>query len=115
MANIYENMFVERVIDGDTIEVYGSTEPEHFARKKVRLYEINTPEIRGASRPEGLAAKEFVKNLIEGRTVTLKVYGRDDFGRWIADVYIGVIDIIIKGEELNDKLVDEHYAEEVKR
>ena len=59
----------------------------------VRIVGINAPELREAN---GAAARDALARLIEGRTVRLEFPGprkRDHFGRLLAQVYNGEMDI----------------------
>lgn len=61
---------VVRVVDGDTIDVDIDLGFNMTARKRLRLYGVNTWETRGAERPRGLLAKEYVETLLlSGRNV----------------------------------------------
>jgi endonuclease YncB( thermonuclease family) len=55
---------VVRVVDGDTIDVDIDLGFAITARKRLRLYGVNTWETRGAERPRGLLAKEYVETLL---------------------------------------------------
>lgn len=76
---------ISRVIDGDTA-VMDIDLGFHIWLRDVhlRLRGINTPE-RGK---EGFqAATDFVKNFFDRNPkVIINVYGRDKYGRWLADV-----------------------------
>lgn len=74
-TNEFETIQVKRVIDGDTIE---STNGQ-----KIRLKGINTPE---KSMPFYNDATEFSKN-IENKSVMIKSYGVDRYGRTLAYVF----------------------------
>lgn len=100
-----ENTRVERVIDGDTIEIEGG--------QKVRYIGIDTPETVDPRRPVGCFGKEASeenKRLIEGERVLLvkDVSDTDKFGRLLRYVYINAEDnkIIF----INDHLVRQGYA-----
>ena len=101
----YYSAKVVRVIDGDTIVVdidLGfniSLNDIHL-----RLARINTPEIRGSERVEGLKSKEYVQKILEGETILIHTIRCDAWRRWIADIYIGEVCV-------NDDLVDLGYAE----
>lgn len=92
-----------RVIDADTIVF----EPldlgnDVFLRKCiVRFYGINAYESRTKNPQEkekGLAAKKFIKDLIEGKEVTFESIRREKYGRLLGKVYF-------EGKCLNDELV----------
>lgn len=91
--NSYEEGFVERVVDGDTIIVEG---------KSVRLLGINTPE---KGERYYLEAKEFLEKEILNQTIYLKS-GTDD-----TDLYNRKLRYIYhSGENVNRKLVEAGYA-----
>ena len=88
-----DTAFIDRVIDGDTVE---SNETS------IRLLGINTPE-RGEI--YYLEAKEFLEDLVLNKTVRLE-YGKDKkdrYGRTLAYLYIG-------SNNVNLKLVENGYA-----
>jgi endonuclease YncB( thermonuclease family) len=68
---------VARVIDGDTVEVSN--------KEKIRLIGINAPEIGDKF---GKEAKEFLSSLIEGRVVKIEEYGKDEYGRKLAFLFL---------------------------
>lgn len=96
----YLNAQCIRVIDGDTIECNIMLTFDTRITKKIRLARIDTPEM---NEPEGPAAKEAVKNLLQNRRINLHVMGKDSWGRWIAEV-------IYKDENISDWLLGNQYA-----
>ena len=97
---------VVRVHDGDTItvETGGRTE-------KVRLVGIDTPELddeRDAYRDEAVAAREFVRLRLKGKSISLERDGeqgdRDDYERLLRYV------ILPDGTNFNEELVRKGYA-----
>lgn len=85
---------VTRVIDGDTIEIDGST--------KVRYIGIDTPE---AGDCFGEEAKKANENLVGDKSVRLEydVQRIDKYGRTLAYVYAGEVFV-------NEKLVQDGFA-----
>lgn len=83
---------VIRVVDGDTfdLEVDPGFHLEYTDR--FRLYGFDTPECRlgrGCTPLEkeiGLLVKEYVKQLIEGKTVTIRTYKEGSLKRWLCDI-----------------------------
>ena len=79
----YEAMVV-KVIDGDTIDCLVALGFGITIKVRYRLNGIDTAE---KDTPLGQRTKEQVKSLIEGKTVFLKSYKPDKYGRYLADVY----------------------------
>lgn len=76
----------------------------------VRLKDIDTPEIRGEEREEGLRVLEFVRERYpEGTEVTLKSYKdrTGKYGRWIGMIFTE------EGESVTATLVDNGMARRV--
>ena len=100
-----------RAIDGDTIECsvdvgFGLTTVQRF-----RLWGIDTPEKRSsdtATKELAYAAQEFTANFIEGIDFMIQTYKTDDFGRYLAKVFVpqGSNEYIC----LNELLVIEGFA-----
>ncbi len=111
---------VVRIVDGDTI--YVDVDLGFYLRQtmKVRLKGLNTPEIRGPERPEGLKSKHFVEEkLADCPAVVIKTNKIGKYGRYIADVWFlaGSDDphtILEQGQSLNKLLLDKGLAEEVR-
>ncbi len=87
---------VTAVYDGDTITVdvdLGMGLSRN--RQSIRLWKVNTPEVRGDSKVEGKAVRDFVRELILGKTVLLRTIldkrGVDrtgKFGRLLGEVLV---------------------------
>lgn len=79
---------VRRIIDGDTIDVMVDCGFRRYSMERLRLSRINTPEIRGAEREQGLVSKAFVESALPiGSTIALISLDEDAFGRWLSEVY----------------------------
>lgn len=93
-----ERARVERVIDGDTVEISGG--------ERVRYLLVDTPEsTSGNQECFGAEARELNRSLVEGRVVEL-AYGsrcRDRFDRLLAYVTVDGLDV-------NARLVADGYA-----
>ena len=85
-----------RVYDGDsvTLDIQLGFNMA-MLNQKIRLFGINTPEIRGAERPQGLIAAARLRELIEGKEVMLHSHKdrSGKFGRWLGTIYIDGINI----------------------
>lgn len=94
------------VYDGDSITLDIDLGFNHWmVNQKVRLLGIDTPEIRGPERPQGLLSAERLRELIEGKDVIM-VSHRDrtgKYGRWLATIYMDGINI-------NKLLLEEGWA-----
>ena len=58
--------------------------------QKLRLIGIDAPEIRGSERPEGILARDRLRELVLDKDVILKTYRdkRGKYGRWLADIEV---------------------------
>lgn len=98
---------VERVLDGDTVDV--ST---WSGTKRVRLLNIDTPELGHFGEPEECLAQEAKDRLEEllpaGTKVTLEydVDRHDRYGRELAGVFVG-------DDFVNEQIVSEGFAHAV--
>ena len=94
------------VYDGDSITLDIDLGFNHWMlNQKIRLLGIDTPEIRGPERPEGLVSAERLRGLIEGKDV-LVVSHRDrtgKYGRGLATIYLG-------NTNINQLLLEEGWA-----
>ena len=101
------------VYDGDTVTLMIDQGMKHFARVKVRLVGINTPEIRTRDLEEkerGLQAKEYLRGMIEGKTVIVHTVKKGKFGRWLGVLWLYQEDMEELGESLNDLMIKEGHA-----
>jgi endonuclease YncB( thermonuclease family) len=87
-----------QVIDGDTVDIDGT---------RIRILSIDTPEtFRSRCENElvlGLKAKQRLVELLASGEVSYTPDGTDRFGRTLATVYVGEIDV-------GDVLLKEGYA-----
>jgi len=88
------NLFVDRVVDGDTIVLSDG--------KKVRLIGVDTPETKHPNKPVeyfGKEATEFTRRMCEGKQVRLEYDQEkiDRYGRTLAYVFVlGGVHIPVK-------------------
>ena len=110
--NLYwYNARIVSVYDGDTVTIdidlgLGSW----LMKQKVRLYGIDTPELRGKEREEGLKVRDLVRNWLPvGAEVLIKTHKDKSgkFGRWLAEIYPAGFE-----ESLNEYLVKNGHAKE---
>jgi endonuclease YncB( thermonuclease family) len=96
---------VLKVVDGDTLWVKVYLHPGHWVKQKLRLRDLDCPEMDTA---EGKAAKRFVETLVaQAVSVTICTTKPDKYDRYLADVYLLVPD----GQRyLNNELLANGHA-----
>ena len=100
--------FVDSIYDGDTITctVYLGLSMK-ATDQKIRLYGIDTPELRGDEKEAGKEARDYLRGLILNKKITLNTVKndkRDKYGR-----LLGIIEY--QGDIINQDLLDKGYAE----
>ena len=80
------------VYDGDTVTADIDLGFYMIQKKvKIRLYGINTPELR-ASEPElrlaAQHARDALRKHVLNQEVILKCYGKGKYGRWLCEIFI---------------------------
>ena len=120
---MYEyNALVDRVVDGDTIDVTIDLGFKVWKKMRVRMEGINTPESRTRDLEEkkrGLAAKDRLKSILEfnNNNCVLKVSGVGKYGRALATVLVESLSPL-NGEDgitlidVNKQLIEEGHAVE---
>jgi micrococcal nuclease len=101
---------VERVVDGDTIDVVLDLGFDILYKSRVRLYGIDTPESRTRNLDEkarGKMAAAFLKDAINnGKKVVIQTKLKDSrgkFGRVLGDV-------VVDGININQSMIDNYHA-----
>ena len=113
---------VDRVVDGDTIDVTIDLGFSVWKKIRVRMEGINTPESRTRDLEEkkrGLAAKDRLKSILEfnNNKCILKVSGVGKYGRALATVLVESLSPL-NGEDgitlidVNKQLIEEGHAVE---
>ena len=103
---------VEKIVDGDTIDVLIDLGFDILFQSRVRLAGIDTPESRTkdvAEKALGLEAKEYLKkHLKDAKSVVIKTEKMDSsekYGRILGWVYINGDTV-----SLNDMMINDGYA-----
>tara|TARA_R110002060_G_scaffold36229_1_gene47174 strand:- start:580 stop:903 length:324 start_codon:yes stop_codon:yes gene_type:complete len=94
------------VYDGDSITVDIDLGFGVFMKgQKIRLLGINTPELRGEEREEGLVARDALRARIMGQSIIIKTHKdtKGKYGRWLGEVILGP-------QNINEWLLTEGYA-----
>lgn len=76
-------------------------------KQKIRLYGINTPEVRGSSRDLGIISRDYVREKILNKNIMLQSIKdkKGKYGRWLG--------IVLMEEEkvnLNKELISKNLA-----
>lgn len=105
---------IKKVYDGDTITVdidlgFGVW----LQKQSIRLYGINTPEIRGEERPAGLTSKDALLKWIPLESeIILRTHkdSKEKYGRWLGEILVP--DEVNRGQlvNVNEELVKGGYA-----
>ena len=62
------------VYDGDTVTAMVDLGFLHFQEMKLRLYGIDTPELRGPEREQGIIVRDILREMILNKEVTIRSY-----------------------------------------
>ena len=93
------------VYDGDTVTLDISLGFGVTMREKIRLLGINTPEVRGKEKLDGLISRDRLRELIDYKDVIIVTHKDKGgkYGRLLATIYLD-------GVNINQQLVDEGFA-----
>jgi|TARA_R110002051_G_C8761147_1_gene501691 micrococcal nuclease len=101
---------VTRVVDGDTVDAFVDLGFDMHSKQRVRLYGINTPEVRTRDKVEkkaGLAAmarlQEMLRESNNKCVIKTRLDRKGKYGRVLGVLYVNECD-------LNTKLVKEGHA-----
>ena len=93
------------VYDGDTVTAKVDLGFLISQEMKLRLYGIDTPELRGSEREEGLKVRDILREMILDQEVIINTYKdkQGKYGRYLANIFLNGIDI-------NEWLLDNGHA-----
>jgi micrococcal nuclease len=97
---------ITELYDGDTVTADVDLGVSVWLRgERLRLARIDAPNVRGDEKESGLAAREFLRDLVLDRSLIVQTIrdGKGKFGRYIAELWLD-------GENVNDRLVAEGHA-----
>jgi len=101
---------VDRVVDGDTIDVTLDLGFDILFKSRVRLYAIDTPESRTRNKDEkarGKLAAAFLQNAIDtAKQVIIRTELKDSRGKY--GRVLG--SVICDGVDINKAMVEQYYA-----
>ncbi len=101
---------VTSVYDGDTVTADIDLGLKTLVMsEKLRLHRINTPEVRGAERPQGLIARDFLRELILDKTLYVQTIRdkKGKYGRYLAELWLEKDGELVN---INDLLVSSGHA-----
>jgi micrococcal nuclease len=93
--------------DGDTVTIAFPFKGEFF-QKNLRIFGIDTPEIRTKNDNEkklGLQARDYLTTLILNRIVTVHCNGEDKYGRILGTIFCD-------GRDIGQHMLQKGYAVE---
>ena len=106
----YKVQDIVKIYDGDTITVNIDLGFNIVTKRTFRLWGIDTPEVRGEEREDGLVARDWLRQRLylayeTDKTITIKTIKdkKGKYGRWLGIVYIDDINI-------NEQLMFEGFA-----
>ncbi len=78
--------------------------------EKIRLARINTPEVRGDEREQGLKSRDYLRELILDKDVFLETIRdkKGKYGRYLGEIWI--LDDSGEYININEKMLDDGYA-----
>lgn len=97
---------ITEVYDGDTVTADVDLGFSVWVRgERLRLARIDAPEVRGADKDAGFAARDFLRDLILDKPIIVQTIRdrKGKYGRYIAELWLD-------GESVNDRLVAEGHA-----
>ncbi|GEM_PF-251984 len=101
---------VQSVYDGDTCRVDIDLGLGIWIRnEKLRLVRINAPEMTGPEKARGTVARDFLRELIDGKEIIIETVKdrRGKYGRYLAEIWIQQEECWIN---VNDALVAAGHA-----
>lgn len=87
----YYQVFITDVYDGDTVTAniklgFGII----IHNQRLRLYGINTPEVRGPEKPEGIITRDRLREIITHKMLIMDSHkdSKGKYGRWLATLWL---------------------------
>lgn len=96
---------VVKVADGDTITVLTQDKKQH----RIRLNQIDAPE---SNQPWGKRSKESLIKMVANKVVTVRVSGKDRYGRLLGTPYLNKVDICREQIKRGNAWVYVQYAKD---
>jgi micrococcal nuclease len=98
---------VLEVYDGDTITAILDLGFDVQIKRKIRLTGLDAPEIRGQEKVEGIAARDYLRDLILGKTVIIDTIKdkQEKYGRYLGTIWLDSFD-----KSVNQLLIESTHA-----
>ena len=107
---MYEyNCTVDRIVDGDTIDVVLDLGFSVLYKSRVRLYAIDTPESRTRDKDEkvrGKMASKFLSDAVSSGSVVIRTELKDSKGKY--GRVLGTV--VVDGVDINQAMCDKFLA-----
>lgn len=89
MSYVYENVKLDRIIDGDTVVLLVDLGNKIVWKEAFRLNGIDCPERGQPGHDESTA---HLRELLAQGIAKIETFKPDKYGRWLADLYISLGD-----------------------
>jgi len=109
----YYKAIITEVYDGDTVTVDIDLGFNNWKKgEKLRLYGIDTPELRGSELIKGREARDFVRERVLGKEIIIHTYKdkKGKYGRYLATIMYRRHPEDTDNINLNDELVAKGMA-----
>ena len=88
----YTHVTLDRVIDGDTVELTIDMGNRTYWKEHFRLYGIDTPETKKTTKEKGLESAEYLRQLLSSGIDRIRTYKPDKFGRTLVRIWAAQLD-----------------------
>jgi micrococcal nuclease len=112
----YKVEAVEKVVDGDTVDLRISLGFSMTTIHRCRLLRINAPEMKGESREAGERSKSYLQSLLtlrERDVLVVRTEKDDAFGRYLAELLVQEDDGTVTN--INQAMLDAGHAKEYRK
>jgi endonuclease YncB( thermonuclease family) len=107
----YSACKVDRIIDGDTVDLWINLGFSTFVKKRIRMYGLDTPETRARDKAEkvlGYAAKARLVELLSEGVCDLDSLELGKYGRVLGILHVGKTNV--NAEMLKTEGTKEYYG-----
>jgi micrococcal nuclease len=94
---------IDKVVDGDTVDVFIDLGFSVWHKERIRLSGIDTAE---KNTPLGKALKTYMVSELEGKIIKLQVSKPDKYGRYLGKIYLTKDSTV----SINDQLIKSGLA-----